>query len=107
MGSLTKPISRRRVRRSREQWRELVARFEQSGQERKEFCAEQGLSLGSFTQWQRKLREPVPGGANASEEAVFIELPRAQAGAAAPTGSWELELQLGAGVVLRLRRSVC
>ena len=107
METLIKPRPRRRVRRSQQQWRELVARFEQSGQERKEFCAEQGLSLGSFTQWQRKLREPVPGGSNAAEEAVFIELPGAQAGAAAPPGSWELELQLGAGVVLRLKRLEC
>ena len=32
-----------RVRRSAEQWRELVARFEQSGQSREQFCAERGL----------------------------------------------------------------
>jgi len=106
MATLSRASPRRRVRRSREQWRELVARFEQSGQNRKQFCAEQDLSVGSFTQWQRKLREPVPGGANVAEEAVFIELPRSGA-AAGPPGPWELELQLGAGVVLRLRRSVC
>jgi hypothetical protein len=107
MGSLTKPAPRRRVRRSREQWRELLARFEQSGQKRNQFCAEQGLSMSSFMQWQRKLREPVAGGANAAEEAVFIELPSDAPGAATPSGPWELELQLGVGVVLRLRRSVC
>jgi hypothetical protein len=84
-----------------------LARFEQSGQTREQFCAEQGLSVGSFMQWQRKLREPEAAGANAAEEAVFIELPRAQALAATPPHPWELELQLGAGVVLRLRRSGC
>jgi hypothetical protein len=95
------------VRRSQQQWRELLARFAQSGQSREQFCAEQDLSVGSFTQWQRRLREPAPVGGNSAEEAVFIELPRAQAGAAAPPGSWELELQLGAGVVLRLKRLEC
>ena len=107
MATLSSPSPRRRVRRSREQWRELLARFEQSGQTRERFCAEQGLSVGSFTQWRRKLREPVVAEANAAEETVFIELPRAEAAAATPPGPWELELQLGAGVVLRLRRSVC
>jgi hypothetical protein len=94
------------VRRSQQQWRELVARFAQSGQSREQFCAEQDLSVGSFTQWQRRLREPVPGGANVAEEAVFIELPRSGA-APPPPGPWELELQLGAGVVLRLKRLEC
>jgi hypothetical protein len=94
------------VRRSQEQWRELLARFAQSGQSREQFCAEQDLSAGSFTQWQRKLREPVPGEANVAEETVFIELPRSGP-AEPPPGPWELELQLGAGLVLRLRRSVC
>ena len=107
MDSLTKPIPRRRVRRSRAQWRDLLVQFEQSGQTRARFCAEQGLSVGSFTQWQRKLREPVPGEANVAEESVFIELAPDAPGAATPSGPWELELQLGAGVVLRLRRSVC
>ena len=106
MDSLTKPIPRRRVRRSRAQWRDLLVQFEQSGQTRARFCAEQGLSVGSFTQWQRKLREPVPGEANVAEETIFIELPRSGP-AEPPPGPWELELQLGAGVVLRLRRSVC
>ena len=104
---LTKPRPRRRVRRSQEQWRELLARFAQSGQSREQFCAEQDLSAGSFTQWQRKLRKPVAGGANVAEESVFIELAPDAPGAATPSGPWELELQLGVGVVLRLRRSVC
>jgi hypothetical protein len=107
MATLSSPSPRRRVRRSREQWRELLAQFEQSGQTRERFCAEQGLSVGSFMQWQRKLGEPVAAAANAAEEAVFIELARAEVLAATPPQPWELELQLGAGVVLRLRRSVC
>jgi hypothetical protein len=107
MATLSGPSPRRRFRRNREQWRELVARFAQSGQSRKQFCAEQDLSVGSFTQWQRRLREPAPVGGNSADEAVFIELPRAEAGAAAPPGPWELELQLGAGVVLRLKRLEC
>ena len=106
MEALTKLSAGARIRRSAEQWRELLNRFEHSGQTREQFCTEQGLALSSFTRWRGKLRQQRPAvadGAGAGE-AVFVELAPDQAVSAQPPRPWELELQLGGGLVVRVRR---
>ena len=92
---------RRRVRRSEAEWRELFARYEQSDQTREQFCADQGVVLSSFTRWRQKLRQSVRSQPALAREAVFVEL------ASAAESRWDVELQLGAGVVLRLRQPAC
>jgi len=90
------------VRRSREQWRSLVTRFEESGQTREAFCAETGISVSTLRRWSSRLREqPRPP---VSQAPVFVELPAEEKKAEVSGLPWEVELQLGAGVVLRLRR---
>lgn len=81
-----------RVRRGESGWRELVKRWEGSGLSHKEFCEQEGASLTCFRNWQRRFSAgPGVGG--------FIELKR-------KSESWDMELDLGYGVVLRLRRQV-
>lgn len=102
MDMSTVSTGRRRVRRSREQWRELLERFEHSGQSREEFCRAQGLTLSSFAHWRRALGKTAAGRRDIAGPPVFLELtPPASASA----GIWDLELELGSGVVLRLRRA--
>ena len=87
------------VRRSAEEWRAIVSRFEGSGQTRKQFCTAEDLAPSTFSLWRRKLRRSEAGsGANGAGR--FVEL--ADSPAAPP--AWEAELDLGEGVVLRLRR---
>lgn len=93
---------RRWVRRSEHEWRELLARFEQSGQTQEQFCADQDLVLSSFTRWRQKLRSASQGQPTAAAEALFVELSSESA-----EQRWDVELELGAGVVLRLRRAPC
>jgi len=80
--------------RARGEWEELIGQFERSGLSRQRFCAEASLSVSSFDYWRRKLRREqssaVPG---------FIELPSMATGS-----GWDIELELGGGVVLRMRR---
>ena len=96
------PTTRPQMRRSREQWRDLFTRFEQSGQTRERFCAEHGLALSSFDRWRNKLRRDLPSGEAVVGDALFVELtPDAESPASA---SWDVELQLGTGMVLRVRR---
>lgn len=89
---------KKRGRRSgldRTEWERLVAEYEHGDETRRAFCDERGLSVSSLDYWRRKLREETtaPG---------FIELGSVSAASAA---AWEMELELGGGVVLRLRRS--
>lgn len=76
--------------RSRADWERVVSSFERSGLSRKAFCEQASVSTSSFDYWRRKLAAKTPG---------FIELPPIERGAA-----WEIELDLGGGMALRLRR---
>ena len=91
----------RRVRRSEAEWRDLFARFEQSGQTREAFCAEHSVVLSSFIRWWKKLHQGSQHRAAVVQDPVFVEL------ASGREPRWEVELQLGAGVVLRLRPLAC
>jgi transposase-like protein len=88
----------RRVRRSAEQWGEIVRRYDSSGLGARAFCRREGLSSSSFERWRRR--------AGSSAGARFIELvpPRPMADAAREGAEgWSLELSLPNGVSLRWR----
>ena len=103
MGGSGEFVTPRRVRRSREEWRALVSRFEESSQTREAFCAQMGLSVSTLRRWCSRFRErPRPA---VSRAPVFVELPAEEKRVEASVHPWEVELQLGGGVVLRLRRA--
>jgi hypothetical protein len=97
-------------KRGEAQWHALVSAFEKSGTSRRAFCARHGVALSTFDWWRKRLRA-VPREAHAGRaerDALFVEL-TAPAAALADSRrvvpAWDLELELGAGMVLRLRRS--
>lgn len=93
-------------RRSRAQWQRLMLDYEASGQSQQVFCREHGLALSTFARWRQILGAPVAGGPAAEPQRLFTEL-RVPVSSGAPAGGtppWEVELALGAGVVLRMRR---
>jgi len=86
----------RRARRSRDDWQRLVSEQAESGLTQTAFCEAKGLSLASLQYWKRKLaddRETTPA-------APWVDLGTL----AATTPGWDIELQLGDGIWLRLRR---
>lgn len=105
MENSVKSETRRHIRRSREEWRELVARFEASGQTREDFCAEMGIGESTLRRWCSRFRERTSTASTAAS--VFVELPAEKESPAPLRSPWEVELQLDAGVVLRLRRGPC
>ena len=104
MSTLPPQTKRTRVSRTPEQWRLLFDRFEQSGQTRDQFCHEQGISLSSFSRWRTKLRKQAVIKPTSSEPPLFTELTSAVQPEEALVSGWDIELELGAGVFLRLRR---
>ena len=92
----------RRVRRSESEWREIFNRFDESTLTPEAFCAEHGIVVSSFIRWRKKLRPGLGASSVVAHDPVFVEL--TPEGEASP---WEVELALGAGVVLRLRRAPC
>ena len=95
--------SRTLIRRSAEQWQEILQRFEHCSQTQAAFCAGEGLALSTFTLWRRKLDRSRNMITN-NDAAMFVALPDSDIpGPSLSTTLWDVELQLGADVVLRLR----
>ena len=89
---------RRHVRRSPSEWQQLIDEQARSGQSQRAFCAARALSAKSFQHWKRQLAAT----AAAASPSPWLEL------GALPERpvitAWDLELALGDGVCLRLRR---
>ena len=100
-----RPAIKRRKRRDHEVWRDLIARFEQGDQTRSQFCAENDLGISTFTRWRQRLRGTSQAASAGENGSLFIELEQPAADIQLP--AWDVELQLGGGMVLRLRRSGC
>ncbi|WP_296895882.1 transposase [Thiohalocapsa sp.] len=74
----------RRVRRSAEQWSELIEAQSTSGRSIAAFCRERGLSANSFYRWRRRLEASASAG---SQRRAFVRLRMSGAGQAA-TRRW-------------------
>lgn len=89
-----------RRRRSVEEWQSLVDEQQASGLSAKVFCRERKLCDASFYKWRQRLSNP-PAVSNPSSM-PFLDL-SAFAKTQAAT-RWQVELELGDGLVLRLGR---
>jgi len=99
-------MSKQRYRRlSAEQWRRLVDEQQQSGLSQRAFCETHGLTVSTFNNWKRRLTMTPPEGGS-EVDVVFTPLPEvALCGSVDETDrGWDVELDLGGGVCLRLRR---
>lgn len=92
MNAINTASRKKQVRRTEAQWHSLLDAFERSELSVKQFCAEHELTVSSFHLWRNKRR------AVAKEQFVPLVAPTVS-----PSG-WEIELSLGDGMTLRLRR---
>lgn len=94
-------LRRTKVRRDAAAWRRIFSDQQASGLTQQAYCRSHGIGLSTFSRWQQTL---AGSGAMVSTAGahpfVALEPPVTSRDAAA----WDLELELGAGVVLRLRR---
>ena len=86
-----------RTLRGEAEWRSLMADFERWEGSQVSFCAARGVSRKTFQGWRRRLG--LTAGKRRGKPAGFVEI------AASAEPVWDVELSLGGGVVLRLRRS--
>lgn len=85
------------ARRGDREWRAILSAFAGSGLSQKRFCEREGLAVSTFQYWKRRLAKD--DAASESGPAV-IELGALDD---RPAG-WEVEIALGEGVSLTLRR---
>ncbi|MBT4521011.1 MAG: hypothetical protein HOC23_13500 [Halieaceae bacterium] len=92
---------KKRIQRTRGQWKSLVDEFTASGLTKVAFCKKRGIATSCFHRWQQ-----VFAGQSAAGEFIDITEPIA-AVASLPSvegnADWQVELELGAGMFLRLR----
>jgi hypothetical protein len=88
------PRFRKKPRRSRSEWTEILRRFAASGATARQFCRREGLALSSFQRWRSRLGSVGP--------AEFVELIPATT-EAVPVSEWSLDVALPNGVQLRFR----
>jgi transposase-like protein len=106
------------------QWQQIIESQQESDLNIKDFCAEQGLSRSSFFKWRRRLGLNGYGSgesnrlsnkrfqSNSEEEHnIFAEIElssgvsESPAKAAEQSKCWDIELELGDGVCLRIRKA--
>lgn len=91
----------RRRRRTAGQWSELIEAHARSDLSQRAFCEAQGVSLSAFVRALSKQRAAEGNGEEPHAPAQFVPVTLD----APPGGHWELELQLGSSVVVRVRGS--
>jgi transposase-like protein len=101
------------ARRSASEWRALLRTYSRSNETRKQFCTRHGVALSTFDRWRQRLRQDAPTRAAArssvpaTTSALFVELAPDKQPVSAEFPAWDMELELGHGVFLRLRRGAC
>ncbi|MHB8409120.1 MAG: IS66 family insertion sequence element accessory protein TnpA [Acidiferrobacterales bacterium] len=97
-------------RRAADEWRALIRAFSRSSETRTQFCEHQGLALSTFDRWRSLLRQESPARAvpnTVLPGALFVEIAEEDKPVTTVSEGWDVELELGAGLFLRLRRGRC
>ena len=88
--------------RTQEQWKALLEEFNTSGLTRAAFCKKHRIATSSLYRWQQLFDDR-------AGDAEFLDVTEPLANAPKPhpapvrDNDWQIELELGAGIVLRLR----
>ena len=92
--------SNQRRRRSVSEWSSIIADHRVSGLSARAYCDQSDLALSTFTKWLRRMRV-----ATAATDVGFVAVGcETQVEQTNSALRWDLELDLGDGMALRLRR---
>ena len=104
MTQLNSPAHSKRPYRSKEQWHQLIDAFEASDLSVDDYCAQHDLKLTTFYKWRNRLQQEARAQKTSPS---FIELTDFNNTPLQPANqsAWDIELELGSGAFLRIRRS--
>jgi len=94
---------RTRVMRTQRQWKALLNEFNDSGLTRSAFCKKHRIATSSLYRWQQLFAEQSGGASDFVDVTPTLSNTAATAPAHVRDNDWQVELELGAGIVLRLR----
>lgn len=87
---------------SAEQWQQFIEQQATNGQSQETFCVTQGLALSTFRRWKTRLCTQ-PAESSPNPMALFAPLLGTSEASDCGNG-WDIELDLGHGICLRMRR---
>ena len=93
-------VSQIKRRRTQDDWSQLMTEYEAGELTQCQFCAHHQLAYSTFCYWRKRLSAGAVRTELAAVSAPLLELP------VLPTpgqSNWRLELELGQGMVLRLK----
>ena len=89
--------TRSNTRRDRSAWEQLMTQYETSNISQRLFCEQNRIAYSTFGYWRKQLRQSVP---IEKASAALVELPMFPL---EQDPDWRVELDLGRGVVLRMK----
>ena len=91
------------ARRTPQQWQQLVNEFDPCHQSLHAYCKKKSIGSSSFYKWKAKLNKP--DSAEKEEPPAFIPIKMPSQAIMHPASGWDVELELGHGLVLRISQS--
>jgi hypothetical protein len=96
-------VKRPQVHRTPKQWYQLVSAFDPSQQTIHAYCKKNNIGTSSFYKWKANLG--VPESTEKEDLPTFVPIQTHLPSSASQAPVWDLELELGSGIILRLSKS--
>jgi len=111
--STTQTKKKKYTRRSTEQWRSIVNQYAKSDMSHEAFCSAHGVAPSGLYNWRKRFSEEHSTQDPSTEQLIEITPQLTGASSKKPNrfdldtenDSWQVELQLGSGCILRFRAS--
>jgi hypothetical protein len=95
---------------NKSEWAQLISDYEAGQLSQQVFCQKHRISVSSFHKWRKLLKNPAKNSVASPGSFIEVVLPSEALNQSAPAvpatpphNDWQVELDLGKGVVLRLR----
>lgn len=94
-----------RIVHSEARWRQLVAQYESGSLTQKIFCQQHQISIGSLHKWRKRFKQ-IEGMNDFIEisQTIIPTTPSLPPDMEQNNSDWQVELELGQGMVLRVRK---
>lgn len=97
-----------RIQRSTSQWQALIEKQKQSSLNIKEFCRQQDVTTSGFYGWRKRLKESNNDPQlNSATDWLPIDLNSAVPSPTSNANTWDIELHLPNGVILKMSQQKC